>query len=430
MNGPTPGQRRVRLLNHPALDPSLAAAYTRLARAGLADPGAGPDAALQAAWDARHQQWQARIGVIQRRLRAADDGEFGLGLAVTLLFPFSFSVLLTILVSGLLPFIPPRPYFLAQYLLWQLGTAVLAWAWASRGRSARRKLRAGLPPAPAPAERPQRQVTAPATRFWDAVTVPADRWRNFIRQHPTSWPVTNGQPGELEALGAVLGLDRQPGSAEELWLVLHGLQIGPRADLDLLVLTPWGLRALEVKYWQGEIRYFGGRWEHTNHFYGPGGTPETEVKWPRDPLQQVRHQLQVLRRSLPRGTHLQGALVFSHPNAWLVHDPFPPDLAVLAVAGVRDWLLADADRPPVYSPQQLVALAGRLLQRAARFAPPPAPAAGPLDDRLGLAVAEWQADDRRFCQAAEAYLQATPAQLEAYVRAAQAFARPHSGGRP
>ncbi|KVN06968.1 nuclease-related domain-containing protein [Burkholderia diffusa] len=109
----------------------------------------------------------------------------------------------------------------------------------------------------------------------------------------------------------------------------------PTAEVDHLVVTPFGIFVIETKNWAGAIV--------------PGGSVDTVVchlptgklEERRSPISQNRAKVAFLHGTLPAVWNVQGVGVFAHDNCTL-----SPDLP-LALIGLRDlgyWMRTQRDR--------------------------------------------------------------------------------------
>lgn len=424
---------RVVILNHPWIENDLVAGYDVLARDWLPHAAnSTDDRGVSASAAQRSRQWQAQVLPILKALEARDRRDVSLAMGAILVLPFTAALGVTFLVSvgrtvllfvfGLAPLIPPLAIFLAQYFLWLAGTIYLAWHWVELGAKPLRPFRVNLPPKPNPGQLPARECQSPEEIFLERISQPFEKWAHHIAFYGVVWPVTNGQPGELSVLTAVRSAFDQTPADTNTWFVLHGLKLGQRSDADVIVLAPFGVRVLEAKHWQGEIRYQDGRWVHIKHFYAPGGWPDSQERIERDPVEQVRRQLNTLRRVLPGHPApgwLQGAVVFTHPDSWLEHGPLPDDVAVRMLSDLGSWLGRGRDQA-LFSTRQLLVMAARLIRHDARFNPYRFGSERiALDEHMRLAIDRWHKDDLLFRQQAEAYHQETEALLASFTKAEQ-----------
>ncbi|MCA8022677.1 nuclease-related domain-containing protein [Burkholderia metallica] len=109
----------------------------------------------------------------------------------------------------------------------------------------------------------------------------------------------------------------------------------PTAEVDHLVVTPFGIFVIETKNWAGAI--VPGSTADTVVCHQPGGKLEER----RSPVSQNRAKVAFLRGTLPAVWNVQGLGVFAHESCTL-----SPDLP-LALVTLRDlayWLRTQRDR--------------------------------------------------------------------------------------
>ncbi|AOJ73352.1 MULTISPECIES: nuclease-related domain-containing protein [Burkholderia] len=109
----------------------------------------------------------------------------------------------------------------------------------------------------------------------------------------------------------------------------------PTAEVDHLVVTPFGIFLIETKNWAGSIRP--GRTADLVLCHLAGGKPEER----RSPISQNRAKVAFLRGTLPATWNVQGLGVFAHDDCTL-----SPDLP-LALITLRDlgyWLRTQRNR--------------------------------------------------------------------------------------
>ncbi|MGU3778966.1 nuclease-related domain-containing protein [Burkholderia metallica] len=164
-------------------------------------------------------------------------------------------------------------------------------------------------------------------------------------RRPSESPVTraqaSGDVGEarvIEELRRVLsqlcGNDFYVHPTALLLLHAPGTEF-PTAEVDHLVVTPFGIFVIETKNWAGSI--LPGRTADQVVCHLPGGKLEER----RSPISQNRAKVAFLRGTLPAPWTVQGLGVFSHDACRL-----SPDLP-LALVTLRDlgyWLRTQRDR--------------------------------------------------------------------------------------
>jgi hypothetical protein len=103
----------------------------------------------------------------------------------------------------------------------------------------------------------------------------------------------------------------------------------PTAEIDHLVITPFGVFVIETKAWSGQIRP--GNTADTLTWVSPAGLTESR----KNPLAQNRSKVTFIQRLFPSEVVVAGAGVFSSPGA-RVSDSLPSDL--IGVGDLADWL--------------------------------------------------------------------------------------------
>jgi hypothetical protein len=103
----------------------------------------------------------------------------------------------------------------------------------------------------------------------------------------------------------------------------------PTAEIDHLVITPFGVFVIETKAWRGLI--MPGTNEDTLMWVSPSGLREIR----KNPLAQNRSKVTFLQSLFPSDVVVAGAGVFSSPAARL-SGGLPPDL--IGVESLADWL--------------------------------------------------------------------------------------------
>ncbi|MCA7889396.1 NERD domain-containing protein [Burkholderia contaminans] len=186
--------------------------------------------------------------------------------------------------------------------------------------------------------------------FWILIVV-AGAWalaKHYAKSHPrrqSTLPVTrsqaSGDAGEarvLDELRRILsqlcGNDFYVHPTALLLLHAPGTEF-PTAEVDHLVVTPFGIFVIETKNWAGAIAP--GSTADTVVCHLPGGKLEER----RSPISQNRAKVAFLRGTLPATWSVQGLGVFAHDDCTL-----SPDLP-LALVTLRDlgyWLRTQRDR--------------------------------------------------------------------------------------
>jgi hypothetical protein len=111
------------------------------------------------------------------------------------------------------------------------------------------------------------------------------------------------------------------------YICVAGVLIDAHLDLDACVVGPTGVWILESKYWQGEIRYSDGKWNHSRKYYSRGGyrqSEEREITFPPDEQWQLQASMVInlLSTNLPMEYNMikkwiKGGIAFTHPNMHL-----------------------------------------------------------------------------------------------------------------
>lgn len=103
----------------------------------------------------------------------------------------------------------------------------------------------------------------------------------------------------------------------------------PTAEIDHLVITPFGVFVIETKAWRGQIMM--GKSSDVLTWVSPSGLIQTR----KNPLAQNRSKVTFIRSLFPSEVVVAGAGVFSSPGACM-SDDLPPDL--IGVGNLSDWL--------------------------------------------------------------------------------------------
>ncbi|WP_186138425.1 nuclease-related domain-containing protein [Burkholderia gladioli] len=170
------------------------------------------------------------------------------------------------------------------------------------------------------------------------------RWKKSRPHHQSPRPVTrsqaSGDAGEARVnaelrriLGKLCGTDFYVHPTALLLLHAPGTAF-PTAEVDHLVVTPFGIFVVETKNWAGAI--LPGRTADHVVCQLPGGRKEDR----RSPISQNRAKVAFLRGTLPATWDVQGLGVFSNDACSL-----SPDLP-LTLVGLLDldyWLRTQRD---------------------------------------------------------------------------------------
>jgi hypothetical protein len=103
----------------------------------------------------------------------------------------------------------------------------------------------------------------------------------------------------------------------------------PTAEIDHLVITPFGVFVIETKAWRGQI--MPGKNDDTLTWVSPAGFAEIR----KSPLAQNRSKVTFLQSLFPSEVVVASAGVFSSPEA-RVSNALPSDL--IGVGNLADWL--------------------------------------------------------------------------------------------
>lgn len=117
-------------------------------------------------------------------------------------------------------------------------------------------------------------------------------------------------------------------------LAIRGMLVDMSLDVDVLILGESGVWNLESKYWSGALSFKDGRWSRIKSYYAKGGIPVNErqdldkgfdAQWQRE-TKELGRTLE--RRAEKTGAelakHINGGLVFTHPDVRLSIDPDCP----------------------------------------------------------------------------------------------------------
>ncbi|WP_175657478.1 nuclease-related domain-containing protein [Burkholderia ambifaria] len=164
-------------------------------------------------------------------------------------------------------------------------------------------------------------------------------------RHPSTPPLTrsqeSGDAGEARVyaelrriLAQLCGNDFYVHPTALLLLHAPGTEF-PTAEVDHLVVTPFGIFVIETKNWAGTI--LPGRIADQVVCHLPGGRLEER----RSPISQNRAKVAFLRGTLPATWNVQGLGVFSHDACTLSAD-LP--LALVTLRDLGYWLRTQRDR--------------------------------------------------------------------------------------
>lgn len=265
-----------------------------------------------------------------------------------------------------------------------------------------------LPSRPSETDVPMENYSPTANWLGVFTRSPAE-WPDWVAQHPGDWLPTDGLPGEVAVVAGLESLVDPQAAYPGLYLVLHGLKIAPALDADVVVLSRYGVRLLEVKYWQGLVRWREGKLTHLNLFHGPGGALQQRERSEQDPFRQLRNELALLRNGLTalddileNRNWLDGALVFAHPDCVIDVDSTAGDVTLLRPAEVTDWLLGERGEP-VFEISHLFQLADWLIQRSREFEAGAPQDVGDLAQWARELMAFWRQEGPRQLEQVMAY---------------------------
>jgi hypothetical protein len=255
--------------------------------------------------------WAERVGSARARLArwARSSAVVGVSALLVALAVTSLAGSDAVMVLVVVALLAASPALLAGLSL----VAVL------RSDPARRSLPEPMVKAPAPVPVPAPEPAPPVDlgiveRWWQELTIPqaSSRWGE------------GGDPGDAGVDLFFAGLAGLPDD----YIAMRELLVGPKLDVDAIVIGPTGLWLFEIKYWSGKIICHDGRWERLSYF-ASGDFREREPIADRDRFdRQWLREAKCVERTLDRrlspkvwAPPASGGIVFSLPGAaWDIDD--------------------------------------------------------------------------------------------------------------